>query len=210
MEGVVVTADAGKITKIWDVSQGSAVEKVTLPSDYKGLITSVTWSPDGALMATSCKDKFLRIFDPRANQMVAKVADHQGAKSGRALWCGGSVNKILTTGFSKAPINREMHLWDPRVMDKFIAEKKLDQSSSLSLPLFDEDTNVLYLNGKGEGLINFFDLGEGSFDFLGKYQSIDPAAAVSAVPKTSLDVMKCEIFRLLKLTPKVFLFFVYL
>lgn len=202
VEGIVVTADAGKITKIWDVSQGGAQEKVTLPNDYKGLVTSVTWSPDGALMATSSKDKFLRIFDPRANQVVAKVADHQGAKSGRALWCGGRVNRILTTGFSKSPINREMRLWDPRAMDKFVVEKKIDQSSSLSLPVFDEDTSVLYLNGKGEGLINYFELEEGEFNFLGKYQSIDPASAVSAQPKTSLDVMKCEIFRMLKLTSK--------
>jgi coronin-1B/1C/6 len=201
VEGVVITADAGKNTKIWDVSQGGAVEKLALPNDYKGLITSVTWNGDGSLMATSCKDKFLRIFDPRANQVVAKVADHQGAKSGRAVWCG-RLDRILTTGFSKAPINREMHLWDPRSMGKFIAEKRLDQSSSLSLPLFDEDTSVLYLNGKGEGLINFFELGESSFDHLGKYQSIDPASGVAAFPKTSMDVMKCEIFRLLKLTPK--------
>ena len=113
------------------------------------------------------------------------------------------MDRILTTGFSKAPINREMHLWDPRAMDKVVAEKRLDQSSSLSLPVFDEDTKVLYLNGKGEGLINFFEMSEAGFEFLGKYQSIDPASAVSAQPKTSCDIMKCEIFRLLKLTPKV-------
>jgi len=61
---------------------------------------------------------------------------------------------------------------------------------------------VLYLNGKGEGIVNFFEVDEGSIDQIGKYQSVDPASGVSAVPKTSLEVMKCEIFRMLKLTPK--------
>lgn len=88
-------------------------------------------------------------------------------------------------------------------MKSFVAEKRVDQSSSLPIPVFDEDTSVLFLNGKGEGIINFFEVDGSSIETIGKYQSVDPAAGISAFPKTSLDVMKCEIFRMLKLTPKV-------
>eukprot|EP00008_Paramoeba_atlantica_P015089 CAMPEP_0201491908 /NCGR_PEP_ID=MMETSP0151_2-20130828/31756_1 /ASSEMBLY_ACC=CAM_ASM_000257 /TAXON_ID=200890 /ORGANISM="Paramoeba atlantica, Strain 621/1 / CCAP 1560/9" /LENGTH=398 /DNA_ID=CAMNT_0047878511 /DNA_START=34 /DNA_END=1230 /DNA_ORIENTATION=+ len=201
IEGVVVTCDAGKNMKLWDISGGNAAELQSLPNDYKGLLTSLSWNNDGSLFATSSKDKNLRVVDPRSNQIVVSAPDHQGAKSGRAIWCG-QLDRILTTGFSKSPINREVHLWDMRNMKSFVAEKRIDQSSSLNLPIFDEDTSVLYLNGKGEGLINYFEIGESSIDMLGKFQSIDPASGVAAIPKTSLDVMKCEIFRMLKLTPK--------
>lgn len=201
VSGVVVSADAGKVVKIWDVSNGGASELQTLPAVHKGLLASATWNGDGSLLATTCKDKNLRIFDPRANTEVASVLDHTGVKSSRVVW-SGKLNRIVTSGFTKSPINRTLHLWDPRQMGKHLVEEVLDQSSSLMLPILDDDTNMVYLNSKGEGLIRFVEIGESSIDVLGKYQSTDPASGVASQPKDTCDVMKCEIMRLLKLTPK--------
>mmetsp|Transcript_30731 Transcript_30731/g.86117 ORF Transcript_30731/g.86117 Transcript_30731/m.86117 type:complete len:396 (+) Transcript_30731:118-1305(+) len=200
VRGVVLTIDAGKVAKLWDVANG-ARQLQQLPSEHKGLVSSAAWNHTGSLLVTTCKDKQLRVIDPRANKVVASVLDHTGVKSSRVVWCG-KLDRIFTAGFTKSPINRVLHLWDPRNMDKFVCEQSLDQASSLMLPTFDEDTSVMYLNSKGEGLIRFLEIGESSIDILGKYQSGDPASGVAVIPKTEMDVTKCEIYRQLKLTPK--------
>ena len=66
---MLITFDSGKTVKFWDVE--TSQEKFALPESHKALPTNITWNYDGSLCATSCKDKTLRIFDPRANQCVA-------------------------------------------------------------------------------------------------------------------------------------------
>lgn len=76
----MLTADAGKTVKLFDVE--ASQEKLTFPGSilllflfifldaHKAQITNVSWNYDGSLVATSCKDKTLRVFDPRANKVV--------------------------------------------------------------------------------------------------------------------------------------------
>lgn len=65
---ILITADAAKEVKIWDLSAQSQV--LTLPDVHKAALNNLTWNTDGSLLVTSCKDKKLRIFDPRANKVV--------------------------------------------------------------------------------------------------------------------------------------------
>jgi hypothetical protein len=63
--------------QIWDLSQG--VEK----SSYEGhpdQIQCASWNYDGSLIATTCKDKMLRIVDPRGNSASPSYPSHQGTK----------------------------------------------------------------------------------------------------------------------------------
>lgn len=55
---------------VWDVGTGAAV--LTLGSDvHPDTIYSVDWSRDGALICTSCRDKRVRIIEPRKSTVVA-------------------------------------------------------------------------------------------------------------------------------------------
>lgn len=50
------------------------------------------------MLATSCKDKKVRIVDPRAASPVLDVANsHQNIKDSRVVWLGDQ-DRILTTG----------------------------------------------------------------------------------------------------------------
>ena len=49
-------------------------------------------------MASNCKDRQLRIFDPRANSVVAQCESHDGMKDSKVIWVGGE-NRLMTTGF---------------------------------------------------------------------------------------------------------------
>lgn len=55
--------------KIWDVEHG-AQEKLSIPG-HEGFVTSMTWNEEASLMATTAKDKMLRIIDPRAKSIVS-------------------------------------------------------------------------------------------------------------------------------------------
>lgn len=55
---------------VWDVGTGAAV--LTLGADvHPDTIYSVDWSRDGALICTSCRDKRVRLIEPRKGTVVA-------------------------------------------------------------------------------------------------------------------------------------------
>ena len=66
-DNVLIAFDAGKQVRFFDLETAS--EKFALPDVHKALPTNISWNLDGSVCATSCKDKTLRIFDPRANSV---------------------------------------------------------------------------------------------------------------------------------------------
>lgn len=67
-------------------------------NEHPEVIQSLNWKLDGTLFATSCKDKMVRIVDPRSNAPIVQTADnHQSIKDSRVVWLGDQ-QRILTTG----------------------------------------------------------------------------------------------------------------
>lgn len=54
---------------IWNV--GTAEELYRLEGLHPDLIYSVSWSRDGSRFCTACKDKSVRVIDPRRGTVVA-------------------------------------------------------------------------------------------------------------------------------------------
>lgn len=197
---VLYSFDAAKQIRFWDITEGK--EKFALPDVHKALPTNISWNLDGSLCASSCKDKMLRIFDPRSNKCTSEVPDHQGVKGGRVLWMRKK-NLIFTCGFAKGS-DRSLSLFDPRKMDQKLTTQTIDTSSSSLMPFYDEDNSVLFLAGKGDGNVRYYEIvDEEPFVFyMNEYKSKDPQSGMAMLPKSSCEVMKCEIARLVKLTPQ--------
>jgi len=197
---IFVAADAGKAIKIFDLESGQ--DKLTLPDAHKGLISNISWNNDGSLCATSAKDKKLRIFDPRANQCAAEAEDHPGTKGSRVVWLGKK-DLLFSVGFGKGS-ERQYSLSDPRNMSSKLVVQALDSSSSTLLPYYDNDLGIMYLAGKGDGNIRYFEITDEDpyVHYLNEYKSKDPQSGLAALPKQMCDVMKCEVMRFLKLTPQ--------
>jgi len=196
---VLLTGDASKTIKLWDLQSGQ--EKLTFP-EHKGLVTNVSWNYDGSLCATACKDKTLRVIDPRSNSVVAEAPDHPGAKGSRVCHLGKK-ELIFTVGFGKGS-ERQYALYDPRKNLQRVNLTPIDSSSSTLLPFYDSDLGILYLAGKGDGNIRYYEVVENEdpyIFYLSEFKSKDPQAGVAVLPKKSCDVMKCEVTRMLKLTP---------
>jgi len=141
----------------------------------------------------------LRVIDFRANKTVSEVESHQGNKGSRVCWFG-KLDKIFTVGSSKAS-DRQWMLWDPRNMEKPIAEQNMDNGAGLMMPFFDEDTSVLYLPGKGDVGIRYFEVVPDSpyLHHIETFRGNKAQIGMASVPKYSLDTSVCEVTRLLKL-----------
>jgi len=194
---ILATTSADFTVKFWDVETGQVKNDVTGHAD---IIQSLAWDYTGGHVATASKDKKVRILDPRKNSIVAECEAHAGIKGMRLTYLGRK-NKLFSMGFSKIS-ERQFSLWDPRSMDKPVHTENIDTAAGILMPFYDNDTNVLYLAGKGDGNIRYYELVDEApyIYFLSEYKSATPQRGMGWVAKTSVDTSTCEIARLLKLT----------
>lgn len=198
-ENIIATSSTDYTVKVWDVSNGSVVSDIQ--AGHKDNIGSVAWNYDGSLIATACKDKKGRVIDPRTGNVANEFPAHDGSKGSRCLWLGNK-NTILTVGMSKLS-EREFRIWDPRNLDKHLCHKSIDTASGMLMPFYDNDSSILYLAGKGDGNIRYYELVDEApyFYFLSEYKSGSPQIGMGVLPKLSCNVGECEIQVMLKATP---------
>lgn len=96
---------------------------------------------------------------------------------------------------------RQLALWNPKSMDEPIALHEMDTSNGVLLPFYDPDTNIIYLCGKGDSSIRYFEITDESpyVHYLNTFISKEPQRGMGYMPKRGLDVNKCEIARFYKL-----------
>ncbi|KAM4530624.1 coronin-7-like isoform 1-T1 [Odontesthes bonariensis] len=187
-----------KCALIWDTSRHDA--PLAALEQHSDQVQSLSWKRDGSLLASSCKDKMLRVFDPRAQLTPVQSAKSlQNNKESRILWAKD--DHLVTTGFDMMR-SREMRLWDSRKLSSSISSVSLGTASGILIPLFDEDTGLLLLAGMGDTVIDCYEVS--SFEpFLSQVSHCltdTSTRGVAMVPKLALDVMSCEVMRVLQLT----------
>lgn len=194
----VLASGAGKVSKVWDVASEKPLAVLDTHNDQ---IQSLSWRQDGALLGTSCRDKQLRIFDPRVtSSAVQSTLGHDNNKDSRLLWVSTS-DYILSVGFRQMR-DREAKLWDARKFNSSVASFSLDTSPGTVIPLYDPDTNLLILAGKGESTIYCCEVSTAvpALTQINQCLTEMKTRGVAMVPKLALDVMACEVARVLQLT----------
>ncbi|XP_068605649.1 coronin-7-like isoform X1 [Brachionichthys hirsutus] len=185
---------------IWDVSRQDA--PLAVLEQHSDQLQSLSWKPDGSLLASSCKDKMLRVFDPRAQLTPVQSAKGlQNNKDSRILWAKDDF--LLTTGFDMMR-SRELRLWDSRKLSSSVGSVSVGASSGyrMLIPLFDEDTGLLILADMGAMGIDCFEVStsEPFLSQVGHCLTDASTRGVAMVPKLAMDVMSCEVMRILQMT----------
>ncbi|GAA5910259.1 hypothetical protein JCM8208_003485 [Rhodotorula glutinis] len=190
-----VVATASNDVKIWDLDQQKAVLQSETHAD---MVQSFDWDWCGGVYATTCKDKKLRLFDPRAGSAAVTVADsHSGVKGSRVTWLG-QLDRIVTTGFSRTS-DRQAFLWDSRELTKGpVKQLNIDQSSGGLIPMFIPGNNVLLLAGKGDGNVRMYEYDNDELYYLSDYTSPHPQRGMCLAPARSVNVAETEIARVYK------------
>ena len=80
-------------------------------------------------------------------------------------------------------------------LDQPLVLEDLDNSNGLLFPFYDEDTNMIYLCGKGDSAIRYFEYTPEPpyIHYLNTYQSSDPQRGMGWMTKRGLNVSQCEI-----------------
>ncbi|KAI9099888.1 hypothetical protein DFS34DRAFT_648832 [Phlyctochytrium arcticum] len=196
-DGVIATCGAGQV-RIWDTAGGDECLHTLEAGD---LVQGISWKGDGSLLASVSRDNIMRIFDPRRTlEPIISGAAHTGIKPTRVVWIGNS-DLVLTTGFSQRR-DREIAIWDSRQLKSSLVSVKIDTSPGIFTPLYDEDTRLLFLAGKGDTAIRWWEINPESVESpitpgAIPYSSSNVYSAATLVPKASLSIMRCEVARIL-------------
>lgn len=196
---VLASISSDLSAKLWDIEKG--VEMSSIGDAHDQLIQDIVWDYRGNNFATSSKDKHVRIFDARTSTLATKIETvHEGAKSIKMTYLG-ALDKMVTVGFTRQS-QRQFKVWDPRNTAKELKKIDIDQAAGVIMPFYDEDTQMLYLAGKGDGNIRYYEfVSDEPYAFpLADFRSSVSAKGMAFVPKRGLDIMECETARMLKLT----------
>ncbi|NWT75793.1 COR2B protein, partial [Prunella himalayana] len=91
---------------IWNLDIGEPVKMIDCHTD---VILCMSFNTDGSLLATTCKDKKLRVVEPRSGR-VLQEASCKNHRVNRVVFLG-STKRLLTTGVSRWN-TRQIALWD--------------------------------------------------------------------------------------------------
>uniref|UniRef100_A0A8C9WNU3 Coronin n=1 Tax=Scleropages formosus TaxID=113540 RepID=A0A8C9WNU3_SCLFO len=194
---VLLSAGCDNLIIIWNVGTGEAL--INLEDVHPDVIYSVCWNRNGSLICTACKDKKVRVIDPRKEEVIAeKDKAHEGARPMRAIFLADG--NIFTTGFSRMS-ERQLALWNPQNIEEPISVHEMDTSNGVLLPFYDPDTNIVYLCGKGDSSIRYFEITDEApyVHYLNTFSTKEPQRGMGYMAKRGLDVNKCEIARFYKL-----------
>uniref|UniRef100_A0A4W4ESA5 Coronin n=1 Tax=Electrophorus electricus TaxID=8005 RepID=A0A4W4ESA5_ELEEL len=187
---------------VWRLDTVTAVAKtpVCVIRSHTDLVLSVSFSEDGSRLATTCRDRNVRVLDPRTGHLL-QGSYNQSHKAWKVLFLT-NLNLLLTTGTSLWN-QRQYALWDPEDLSKPLLEEDLDGGCGVVFPFYDPDTHMLYLAGKGDGNIRYYEVSAEKpyIHFLAEHRSLLPQRGMGVMPKRGVDTKSCEVFRFYRLVP---------
>ncbi|KAG6333451.1 hypothetical protein ID866_5641 [Astraeus odoratus] len=192
---VLATASGEHLVRLFDLADPARPR--TVLNGHGDTIQSFAFNPTGSVLATTCRDRKLRLFDPRTGGDPVRVADgHGGIKGTRVTWMGDT-DRIATTGFSKMS-DRQVAIWETGGLGS-VKMLTLDQSAGVVMPFW-SDNGILFLAGKGDGNIRYYEYESDTLYALAEHKSIEPQRGMCFLPRRALEVSECEIARAFKVT----------
>lgn len=144
---------------------------------------SISWDYNGSRLATTCKDKQIRVLDARTGE-VLQVSNyfacilhscfssgqegkgHDGNKPSRVVFCG-KMNKLFTSGFSRMS-ERQYGLWNPVCMCTCISSQPWIFCSTTVQDQLDKPLAMENIDSASGVLFPFWDEGTHMVYLVGK------------------------------------------
>jgi len=156
---------------------------------------SLEWNTVGSLLALTTKDKNVNILD--VVYFIIIKSFKQSAKNSKVCWVGPE--SLVVVGYGKSN-DRQMQISDIKNTSKEVQTVSIDTQSGPIQPFYDEDTGLLFVPGRGEGNIKYYEHSAGAIKVVGEYKSGTSQKSVCFFPKRAMNYNKCEVARIGKLT----------
>lgn len=195
-DNILLSAGFDHLVILWNTARAELIRTISCHTD---VIHSMSFNRDGSLFATTCKDKKLRIIDARTGSVVNEGLCHHGTKANKVVYLGDS-GRLFTVGFSRYS-DRQWAVWSEKDLTNPLTIENIDSSSGVLFPFYDHDTRMIYVAGKGDGNIRYYETTDEApyCHYLSQFLSGQPQRGLGVIPKRGCDVYKCEIFRFYKL-----------
>lgn len=182
-----------------DLNRGESVFDFKMAGFGKDII-STSWSYDGSIASAVGKDFRLHTFDPRsaAGDILNTSSKHK-LKLQRSMFIG-SGGHFLVIGLDVMR-NAKLQIYDIKKADTPIATVSPGFSTGTLLPLYDNDTELLWVCCRGSAMVNQFDCSN-----MAKPTKTGSSSGKSVIqgynlaPKSALDTETCEVQRIYSLT----------
>ncbi|ODV93727.1 hypothetical protein PACTADRAFT_35477 [Pachysolen tannophilus NRRL Y-2460] len=191
VENILASSSLDYSVKIWNIETGE--ELITL--QQKDAIQSFDWNYNGSKIATTSRDKKIRIWNVKTGELISEGPGHAGARASRVVWLGNT-DRIATTGFGKLS-DRQIGVWDINKIDAgpIGGFYTVDLSSGILMPMYDSSTKILYLAGKGDGNIRYYEFENDELFTLSEYQSVEPQRGFAIAPKYCVSLKDNELLK---------------
>jgi coronin-1B/1C/6 len=181
---VIASGSYDQTVKVWDVETQEEVCSMNL--DFPP--SCMEWNTNGSLLALS--NKTVLIQDPReAKTAVTLGANWKSGKGCKVSWIND--NEIYGVGFSGS--RRQHNVYDIRNPDKALFEDAIDSGMGFLLPFVDRANNIVYLAGKGDASIKYFEWEASKLFFLSEFRSSSSQKGATFLPQRYCDTHSCEI-----------------
>jgi coronin-1B/1C/6 len=131
---------------IWNVGTSEILSVIEHPD----IVFSLCWNWDGSRVVTTCKDRKIRVYNPRTGEVECEGDGHEGAKPQKAIYLRDGL--IFTTGFSKIS-ERQYALRVESALGEPVISEDLDTNNGVMVPYYDPDVNLLFLCAKGTTVV---------------------------------------------------------
>jgi len=193
---LLISASADNTVRVWHIPTG---ETKILIDHHKDLPCSVSFNHDGSMIATTCKDKFLRVIDIRKNEVVMSIPNaFDGNKPSKCVFLKD--NRIFAVGFMRMG-GRQYALWDVAT-SKEVAREEIDSQSGIVYPFYDIDNGIVFLAGKGEPSMSYYEVDDNApyVHYLSASSQGKNMRGIGFMPKRGCDPTANEIAKFYKLT----------
>lgn len=190
---ILATGSADSQVRIYDIT---AQAEVLNFQDGQGGVHDIFWNANGSKMMAAFKDKKCRIFDPRDMKSVATFDGPCGIRKVSTRFANDG--QIITAGSDGG--HRCLWLWDERKLDSCLAKTEIDSSAGNLLVHYDPDNSIVYLAGRGDSSVKYYEVADGQFHKLSYFSSGSGTKGICWAPKVTLNASKCEIAKALRIT----------
>jgi coronin-1B/1C/6 len=194
-ENVLASCSEDQKTIVWDYSQAKEITSLESSDDtYK----HAAWNSNGSLLALAGKEKKVHLYDPRDSKTAQTFTSGLGPKKSSVVFADNA--ELIITAGTNVKAERVIQLHDPKALDKPVHVLELDKAVGLVNLHYDPDNSILWVLGKGDGRISYFELVKSDKALFALSQFQDTTSQKTGVffPKRCLDTKTCEIARCLR------------
>ncbi|VDK83513.1 unnamed protein product [Onchocerca ochengi] len=199
VDNAVFSASLDGRVVLWNIETDDIVYRI---EDCNAVSMSLSYNCSEFVIAT--KSHELSIYDARTGEKQRSTQlIHDGSMLSRVLFYGipdaSNNERIITTGSSRST-RRQLAIYNSRSLDVPLTVVDIDGGSGFLMPVIDNDLNLLYIAGKGDANIRFYELlDEVPFiSYLNESSGSKAHTAVCQLPKRGLNVLQCEIMRIFR------------